>query len=98
MGNLPRSLADLEFKNLSLDNSNCFEEKSFKKAFHRHWKDKNFNEMERKIAEEYQNLKEAALEMNEAEAAFHKMMQLRQKLVDVYRHLLVKSKTKNLSQ
>jgi flagellar hook-basal body complex protein FliE len=93
MGNLPQSLANLEFKNLSFDSHASFEQPSFKKAFHRHWKDKNFNDMQRKIAEEYRNLKEVALEMHEAEAAFHKMMQLRQKLVDVYSHLLVKSKS-----
>jgi flagellar hook-basal body complex protein FliE len=92
MENLPQSLADLEFKDLSSDTSFSFEATSFKKVLHRHWKDKNLHEVQKRIAEEYRNLQEAALEMNEAEAAFHKMMQLRQKLVDVYSHLLVKSK------
>ena len=91
MNNLPQSLADLEFKDVIAESPFSFEQPQFKKILHRHWKDKNFTEMQRKIAEEYRNLRDAALEMNEAEAAFHRMMQVRQKLVDVYRELMVKS-------
>lgn len=89
MRNLPQSLAELEFKDSLLSR----EEVSFKKILHRHYKNKDFGEIQRKIAEEYQNLREVALEMCEAEAAFHTIMQARQKLVDVYRDLVIKSQS-----
>jgi flagellar hook-basal body complex protein FliE len=96
MRNLPQILADLEFKDPSEERVFPFESPSLKKVLHRHFKDKNLHDMQRKIAEEYNLLQEAALEMGEAEDAFHKMMQARQKLVDVYRGLMVRSQTNDL--
>lgn len=92
MGNFPQSLADLEFKDASSEVVNL-NDGSFRKILHRHYKDKNFSDMQRKIAEEYQNLQEAAFQMGEAEAAYHKIMLARQKLVDVYRDLVIKSQS-----
>ena len=96
MRNLPQSLADLEFKDISSETLFSFEASSVKKVLKRNFRDKNFHEMQRKIAEEYNNLHAAALEMGEAEAAFHKIMQARQKLVDVYRGLMIRSQVNEL--
>jgi flagellar hook-basal body complex protein FliE len=95
MSNLPQSLADLEFKKALFESSFSFEELQFKQILYRHSKSGYLTEIQRKIAEEYRNLQEAALEMNEAEMAFHKMMQVRKKLVNIYRDLLLKSKKIN---
>lgn len=92
MRNLPQSLADLEFTDPSYNKHFSFEESSFKRILNRHYKDGNIEDMQKKIAEEYQNLKEVAVEMGEAEEAFHKIMQARHKLVDVYRDLVIKSR------
>jgi flagellar hook-basal body complex protein FliE len=97
MRNLPQSLADLEFTETGKSHREALEEGSFGKILHRHFKDRRFDDMQRKIAEEYQNLREVAIEMGEAEEAFHKMMQARHKLVDVYRDLVVKSRSDGAS-
>jgi flagellar hook-basal body complex protein FliE len=97
MRNLPQSLADLEFTEAAVHNKFTLEDVSFRKILHRHYKDKKFDEMQKKIAEEYQNLREVAIEMGEAEEAFHKIMQARHKLVDVYRDLVIKSQSDGAS-
>lgn len=97
MRNLPQSLADLEFTNPSYNKHFSFEETSFKKILNRHYKDGSIENMQNTISEEYQNLKEVAIEMGEAEEAFHKMMQARHKLVDVYRDLVIKSRADGIT-
>jgi|GEM_PF-5925150 len=97
MRNLPQSLADLEFRESSIDQDFSFEKNSFKRVLNPHYKDKHFDQMQKKIAEEYHNLQEVSIEMGEAEDAFHKIMQVRQKLVDVYRDLVVKSQSNEIT-